>query len=208
MSGRHCHCVQIANSMARLGARFAGVVGRAGTGDFVAAACNLSRATRMSCHLEVFSDATQRHAQAFPGVLGRDAVGWAGVSPGSRRRPNGLRCHLVGFAKAKVRHAMSLGGVLEPDAPGCAAAVSKIEASVGRGVPGLSEQSHEIVPDTPAGSSAAPTKPVQQSKDGAQLLDSSHLQAAAAPIRRFPVLASGSCCRSECRLRAGQRSRL
>jgi len=33
---------------------------------------------------------------------------------------------------------MSLGGVLEPDAPGCAAAVWQIEASVGRGVPGLS----------------------------------------------------------------------
>jgi len=62
MSGRHCHRVQIVSSMARLGARFAGVVSRAGTGDFVAAACKLSRATRMSCHLEVFSDAKQRHA--------------------------------------------------------------------------------------------------------------------------------------------------
>ena len=49
-----------------------------------------------------------------------------------------MHCHWVGFAKAKVRHAMSLGGVLEPDAPGCAAAVWQIEASVGRGVPGLS----------------------------------------------------------------------
>jgi len=49
-------------TLVRLGARFAGVVGRAGTGNFVAGACHLSRATRMSCHLEMFADATQRHA--------------------------------------------------------------------------------------------------------------------------------------------------
>jgi len=92
----------------------------------------------MSCHLEVFADATQRHDQAFPGVRGREAAACLGVSRCSRRRPNGLRCHWVGFAKAKARHAMSLGRVLEPDSPGCAAAMSRIEASVGRGVPGLS----------------------------------------------------------------------
>jgi hypothetical protein len=137
MNGRRCHCVQIANSMVRLGVRFAGVMDRAGTGDFVVVVGYLTRATGMSRRVDVFSDATQRHAQAFPGVLGRDAVAWPGIYPGSRRRPNDLRCHWVAFGNAKARHAMSLGCVLEPDALGCAAAVSKIEASVGRGVPGF-----------------------------------------------------------------------